>query len=191
MSWHLAPSETFSVKTAYQRLFRGPVRGCVSPVWKVSLLLKIKIFMWQLLRDRLPSEVEVRKRHRLGNGLCPMCGILETGTHNLFTCPAPGFYRTLSTSRLGLRPQRVPRDPGELYRGRLVFAAMAWTFWTIRNKMLIEWMFLRRASDSMFNSWLFLQPWYPLSKQRDMDWLDKMLDRLMVTARRLTSSSSS
>ena len=28
----------------------------------------------------------------------------------------------------------------------LVFAAMTWTLWTIRNKMVIERVFLRRAS---------------------------------------------
>ncbi|XP_044963543.1 uncharacterized protein LOC123421776 [Hordeum vulgare subsp. vulgare] len=47
--------------------------------------LKIKIFVWQLLHDRMPSETEVLKRHGPGNGSCPLCHILETGTHILFS----------------------------------------------------------------------------------------------------------
>jgi hypothetical protein len=48
----------------------------------------------------------------------------------------------------------------------LVFAAMTWTLWTIRNKMVIERIFLRRASDSIFKFLAFMQQWYPLCRQR-------------------------
>ncbi|KAE8772165.1 ABC transporter G family member 37 [Hordeum vulgare] len=60
----------------------------LSPLWKAPLPLKIKIFVWQLLRDRLPSRTEVLKRHGLGNGICPMCQVPETGSHILFSCVA-------------------------------------------------------------------------------------------------------
>ena len=201
VSWHLAPFGTFSVKTAYRSLFSGPVRAWASPLWKAPLPLKIKIFVWQLLRDRLHSGVEVRKRRGPGDGLCPLCGIPETGTHILFTCPAARFLWNFVHEALG--PAWQASDLGEFLEtqanrtgGRrrlfwLVFAALAWTLWTIRNKMVIERVFLRHASDSMFKFLAFLQQWYPLSRQRDRGRLDVMLDRLLVAARRLSSSSSS
>uniref|UniRef100_A0A453P841 Reverse transcriptase zinc-binding domain-containing protein n=1 Tax=Aegilops tauschii subsp. strangulata TaxID=200361 RepID=A0A453P841_AEGTS len=65
-----------------------PVLQWLSPLWKVPMPLKIKIFVWQLLRDRLPSGTEVLKRHGLSNGLCPLCLIPETRTHILFSCVA-------------------------------------------------------------------------------------------------------
>ena len=85
---------------------------------------------------------------------------------------------------------------GEPYRGRrrlfwLVFAALTCTLWTIRNKMVIERVFLRRASDSMFKFLAFLQQWHPLSRHRDRGQLDDMLASLMETARHLSSATSS
>uniref|UniRef100_A0A453PVZ7 Reverse transcriptase zinc-binding domain-containing protein n=1 Tax=Aegilops tauschii subsp. strangulata TaxID=200361 RepID=A0A453PVZ7_AEGTS len=65
-----------------------PVLLWLSPLWKAQIPLKIKIFMWQLLRDRLPSGTEVLKCHGLGNGLCPLCLVPETGMHILFSCVA-------------------------------------------------------------------------------------------------------
>ncbi|XBI16632.1 hypothetical protein VPH35_058859 [Triticum aestivum] len=93
----VVPSGEFSVSSAYQALCRMPVIQWLSPLWKALLPLKIKIFVWQLLRDRLPSGTEVLKRHGPGNGLCPLCHVPETGTHILFSCVAVqalwGFVR--------------------------------------------------------------------------------------------------
>ena len=201
VSWHLAPSGIFSVKTAYRALFRGPVSAWSSHLWKAPLPLKIKIFVWQLLRDRLPSGVEVRKRQGPRDGQCPMCGVPETGPHILFSCPTARFLWNFVHEALG--PAWQASDLGEFLeiqanrtgeRRRLfwlVFAALMWTLWTVRNKMVIERIFLRRASDSMFKLLAFLQQWHPLSRQRDRGQLDDMLARLVQAARRLSSSSSS
>lgn len=88
VSWGLSPPGEFSVSSAYLALCRVPVLPWLSPLWKAPLPLKIKIFVWQLLRDRLPSGTEVLKRHGLGNGICPMCHVPGTGTHILFSCVA-------------------------------------------------------------------------------------------------------
>ena len=61
VSWRLSPSGTFSLKTAYRGLFSGPPRSWAAHLWKALIPLKIKIFFWQLLRDCLPSGVEVSK----------------------------------------------------------------------------------------------------------------------------------
>ena len=103
--------------------------------------LKTKIFVWQMLRDRLPSGVEVTKRHGPGDGLCPLCAVPETGTHIMFSCPAARFLWSFVHEALGSEWQAL--DLGEFLEvnanrtGRrrglfwLVFAAMTWTLWTI------------------------------------------------------------
>uniref|UniRef100_A0A8I6Y606 Reverse transcriptase zinc-binding domain-containing protein n=1 Tax=Hordeum vulgare subsp. vulgare TaxID=112509 RepID=A0A8I6Y606_HORVV len=88
VSWSLSPSGEFSVSSAYLALCRMPVLPWLSPLWKAPLPLKIKIFVWQLLRDRLPSRTEVLKRHGPGNGIYPLCHVPETGSHILFSCIA-------------------------------------------------------------------------------------------------------
>ena len=72
-----------------------------------------------------------------------------------------------------------------------VFAALSWTLWTIRNKMVIERVLLRHASDSVFKFMAFLQLWHPLCRQRDAERLDGMLDTLLGATRRISSPSSS
>ncbi|KAE8811846.1 hypothetical protein D1007_11263 [Hordeum vulgare] len=63
VSWSLSPSGESSVSSAYLVLCRLPVLPWLSPLWKAPLPFKIKIFVWQLLRDRLPSGTEVLKCH--------------------------------------------------------------------------------------------------------------------------------
>ena len=169
-------------------------------LWKAPLPLKIKIFTWQLLRDRLPSGVEVAKRLGPGDGTCPLCAVPETGTHILFSCPAARFLWSFLAEALG--PEWQARDLAEFlevqanHTGRrrslfwLVFAAMTWTLWTIRNKMVIEHVFPRRAADSVFKFLAYLQEWHPLARQRDMQRLDGILENLLKAARILSSPLS-
>jgi hypothetical protein len=66
--------------------------------------------VWQLLRDRLPSRVEVAKRHGPGNGLCPLCAIPETTHHIVFTYPAAHFLWSLVFEALGPEWQALDLD---------------------------------------------------------------------------------
>ena len=96
-----------------------------------------QIFTWQLLRDRLPSGVEVVKRFGPGDGTCPLCAVPESGTHILFLCPAARFFWSFLAEALG--PEWQAQDLGEFLEvqanctGRrrrlfwLMFAAMTWT----------------------------------------------------------------
>ncbi|KAE8816126.1 Signal recognition particle 54 kDa protein, chloroplastic [Hordeum vulgare] len=71
----------------------------------------------------------------------------------------------------------------------LVFGAMIWTLWTTRNKMVIERVFQRHASDSLFKFLAFLQHWHPLARTQERNRLQCYLDALMTSARRLSARS--
>jgi hypothetical protein len=91
--------------------------------------------VWQLLRDRLPTAVEVAKRHRLGNGQCPLCDVPEMTHHIIFTCPTTRFLWSFVAEALG--PEWQAFDLGEFLEVRanhtggrrrlfwLVFATMS------------------------------------------------------------------
>ena len=144
--------------------------------------------------------MEVALHHGPGNGLCPLCAVPESGTHIVFVCPAARFLWSFVSEALG--PEWLALDLEEFLeaqanrtcKGRcllwLVFVVMTWTLWTIRNKMVIDRVFLRCASDSIFKFLAFLQQWHPLCRQRDLERLDGILERLVVTAHHLPSSSS-
>jgi hypothetical protein len=86
--------------------------------------------------------------------------------HIIFTGPAFRFLWSFIAEALG--PEWQAFDLGEFLEVRanhtggrrrlfwLVFAAISWALWTIRNKMVIEHIFLRRASDSVFKFLAFL-----------------------------------
>ncbi|KAE8779934.1 Heparanase-like protein 2 [Hordeum vulgare] len=199
VSWSLSPSGEFSVSLAYQALCRVPVLPWLSPLWKALMPLKIKIFVWQLLRDRLPSGTEVLKCHGPGNGTCPLCHVPETGTHILFSRVAAQALWCFVREALG--PEWVAHDLAEFLQVRatqvgrkrrlfwLVFAAMMWILWTTRNKMVIGRVFQRRAFDTFFKFLAFLQLWHPLARPRDRDRLQLYLDVLLTSAGRLSVRS--
>lgn len=121
------------------------------------MLHKIKIFVCQLLWDNHPSGTNVIKRHGPGDGLRPLCGVPETGTHILFLCTEARFLWTFVREALGLDWEALDQAgflqtrANQTERRRhlfwLVFVALIWTLWMMHNKMVIEWVFLRRASD--------------------------------------------
>ena len=116
VSWRLSASGTFSVSSAYRALFSGLALSWPAHLWKTPLPLKTKIFVWQLLRDRLPTGVEVAKRHGPGDGLCPLCAIPETGAHIMFTCPTTQFLWNFVREDLG--PDWDAQDLGQFLETR-------------------------------------------------------------------------
>jgi hypothetical protein len=52
---------------------------------------KIKVFLWQLIRNRLPPSVQVAKRNGPSDGLCSLCHEPEDCNHIFFLCPMARF----------------------------------------------------------------------------------------------------
>ena len=103
-------SEISTIGSAYRALCCQTYLSTF-PLWKVPLPLKIKIFVWQLQRDRLPFGTSVIKWHGPGDGMCPLCVVSETGSHIFFSCTRA---RVLwSFVREALRPDYEDLD---LYR---------------------------------------------------------------------------
>uniref|UniRef100_A0A452ZLN6 Reverse transcriptase zinc-binding domain-containing protein n=1 Tax=Aegilops tauschii subsp. strangulata TaxID=200361 RepID=A0A452ZLN6_AEGTS len=69
--WRLEPSSQFSTKSLYLAIAPSLCHEALSSIWEIRLPLKIRIFLWQWIRGRLPSGVEVLKRNGPGDGRCP------------------------------------------------------------------------------------------------------------------------
>jgi hypothetical protein len=80
-------------------------------LWKAPIPLKTKIFVWQLLQDRIPSGVEAAKCHGPGNGRCPLCDIPESTHHIVFACPDASLLWSFVSEALG--PEWQALDLGE------------------------------------------------------------------------------
>uniref|UniRef100_A0A453T0D6 Reverse transcriptase zinc-binding domain-containing protein n=1 Tax=Aegilops tauschii subsp. strangulata TaxID=200361 RepID=A0A453T0D6_AEGTS len=71
ISWRLESTGRFSTKSLYSAIAPSSALEPFSLIWDIRLPLKIRIFLWQWIRGRLPSGVEVLKRNGPGDGMCP------------------------------------------------------------------------------------------------------------------------
>lgn len=65
------------MKSMYRAIVAVPGLKELLEIWKIRLPLKIRVFLWQLVRGRLPSGIEVLKRSGPGDGTCPLCDAEE------------------------------------------------------------------------------------------------------------------
>lgn len=94
VSWDLSASQKFSVKSMYNKLTEGNTLDTARGLWKARLPLKIKIFLWQMFRNHLPTADNVPKRNGPSDGSCVVCEMLEDANHALFQCALARFAWT-------------------------------------------------------------------------------------------------
>ena len=48
--------------------------GAFTELWKVKVLSKVAFFAWRLIRDRLPTKINLRRRNvDIHDPTCPFC----------------------------------------------------------------------------------------------------------------------
>ena len=152
--------------------------------------------MWQWIHGRIPSGVEVHKRNGPGTGLCPLCDVPEDSNHIFFTCISAQFLWSCFREVVGGNwcHTNFPDLFDELQLSPLLsrhtrwleIGALAWTLWTIRNKLVIQRIPLRRATYALFKLSGFLHLWRPLSRPSDRDAITAFIADLRSMAVRLS-----
>ena len=90
--WLLDPIDGYSVKGTYHYLTATDVpleRDLFDTVWQKQVPLKVSVFAWRLLRNRLPTKDNLLRRRVIHHDdiFCiDGCGSLETAIHLLFRC---------------------------------------------------------------------------------------------------------
>ena len=174
VSWSLTASAIFSTNSLYRKLCSGVQFPCLKNIWQATVPLKIRIFLWQLARGRLPANDQIALRQGPSNGQCALCGDLEDTDHIFFGCVLPVFVWA------GLREfLQVSWNPSNFqdlcsilagFTGnsrrvmRVLIAAVCWSLWLIRNKYTIEAKFPKQPADCVFKIMMHLQLWRPLLK---------------------------
>ena len=82
--WKPEHSGNYSTRSAYNLLHGGVAEEIADyafgDLWKLKILAKVSIFAWRLIRDRLPTKTNLRRRQVLINdALCPFCRNKEMG----------------------------------------------------------------------------------------------------------------
>jgi hypothetical protein len=195
ISWRLEQSGKFSTRSLYLAMCKKPEVSLTKFIWDNHLPLKIKIFTWQLSRGRLPSNEQIQTRGGRADGLCTLCGQVESVDHIFFQCPLACFMWS------GVREQfSVDWNPKTRVQWFLIlnslnpkaqrpvwvfFAALAWALWNTRNKFSMEKKFPRHPADVIFKLIISLQLWRPLQSPKEQVFIDELL----VMARSFFASS--
>jgi len=85
-------SHQYSAKSAYDMLRGDIVQGDdvvdFVELWKLRIPTRIAVFVWRLLRDRLPTKVNLcRRQVAINESSCPFCGSAEEdAAHFFFHC---------------------------------------------------------------------------------------------------------
>jgi hypothetical protein len=182
VSWALEESGCFSTKSLYLRLSHGAAITHFKEVWRTRVPPKIKVFLWQLIRGRLPSGEQLAKRHGPSNGNCELCGELEDCNHIFFNCHLAKFLWagireilscTWNPTGVGDFIAIVQGLSGRLRRlAWFTFAAQCWMLWNVRNKLAIEGKVLGNPADAMFKMSIHMQGWRVLVRHKDRRLLD-------------------
>ena len=177
LEWMLTPSRKFSVKSLYLMLCQGLPHKHFCQIWGIGVPLKIRIFLWQLARKRLPSNDNIARRKGPSTGRCGLCGDPEDTNHIFFDCTLAKFM--WSAVRELLHCSWNPSCFADFFRllqghtgqSRRVLwicsAALCWTLWNMRNKITIEGILPSQPADTLFKMSMYMQVWKPVARRQD------------------------
>lgn len=179
VSWVLERSAKFSTKSLYNCLTHGEVNDKINDLlWKCKIPLKVKIFLWQAIHNKLQTAVSLSKKGWHGSPLCCVCLKPETVNHLLSECVFTQYIwccirdafclQGFPLSIQELISQWLPRRLGVPKRLVLgFFAGVAWAVWKNRNKMAIEKNFPVSPDAVIHMAINFVQMWAELCRESD------------------------
>ncbi|KAL5181289.1 hypothetical protein HKD37_01G002227 [Glycine soja] len=148
--------------------------GAFVELWKLRIPAKSAVFAWRLIRDRLPTKSNLRRRQvEVNDMLCPFCSNKEEdAAHLFFNCSKilPLWWESLSwVNIVGAFPQN-PRDHFLQHGSGIVdgikstrwkcwWVALTWTIWQQRNRIV----FLNETfngSKLLDNAVLLIWTWF-------------------------------
>jgi hypothetical protein len=91
VAWCMEPSRAYSARSMYLRLLQGATVTHFKEVWRTRVPPRIRVFLWQLIRGKLPCSDQVAKRNGPLNGECSLCRELEDCNHIFFNCSLAQF----------------------------------------------------------------------------------------------------
>lgn len=157
-SWRHDGEGNYSVNSSYlflQAQHLEEPEPVFKLVWSVPVPSNVKAFAWRLLKDRIQTRDNLRRRHVILNpyeSLCPLCGLQEeSSTHLFLLCNATNQIWYECSAWLGAMTTLVPTTKEHLLQfpsiGRskaqregecVIWMAIIWTIWLCRNKAIFN-----------------------------------------------------
>ncbi|KAA3482264.1 reverse transcriptase [Gossypium australe] len=149
LAWSGAPSGELIVRSAYKLLHGSEIdpsayalqtdyRNFYKKLWVLNLPSKIKITIWRISWNYLPTRVNMHLRRISNNSICPQCGKgAETNNYVFRKCPVTKtVWKELSFTEI-LKWLTWVFEQCNPFR-REVFCCTIWAIWGDRNKQVHE-----------------------------------------------------
>ena len=140
-----------------ERLFHDPVyvstikQGVLpkkTPLWKLRVPLKIKIFLWYLIKGATLTKDNLAKRIWQGDIRCCFYSAVETIQYLFFDCHFARFVWNAVHTTFGIQPPTSFSNMfgswlngiGPRLRNQILFgaAALCWALWSNRNDVVFN-----------------------------------------------------
>ncbi|KAL0381479.1 UNVERIFIED_CONTAM: putative mitochondrial protein [Sesamum angustifolium] len=168
--WHYSPNGIFSVRSAYHLALSldSPANSSTGRwdrrmwqvVWQAHIPNKAKVFMWQAIRNILPTASNLVKRLKSESVGCPLCDfVAETPIHTLLHCSFARHVWALSSFQWSLINSH-DQSVEEWFAGLILklsssdlhLAVMiCWSIWWSRNLKLVNKDFLLPLQQSYWH----------------------------------------
>lgn len=145
--WNLG-KKGFSVNPMYKKKMEDQILISYKFLWKSKLPHKIKVFFWLVVRNKILTKDNLKKRNWIGSLDCCFYGVDESIDHLFFHCPIAKYMWRVIQVALNLR--LIPNSISYLYdnwlskpkdkTANLVLfgcGALFWAIWRTRN----DWCF--------------------------------------------------
>jgi len=91
LKWNLTRHDVFTVQSMYNYYIHSNFVPTNKHMWKLKLPLKIKVFVWFLIKGVILIKDNLVKRNWIGSERCCFCNNNETIQHLLFDCHVSHF----------------------------------------------------------------------------------------------------
>jgi hypothetical protein len=165
--WVLERSGKFTTSSLYNELtFTGFSDRWMLCPWKTKVPLKIKIFLWQVIHDKIQSAEQLKKIYWSGPIECKLCGIHESTKHIFFECAMARFCWCVVREVMAW--PGPPSCPDDIFKScrvnsnrhskRLLFlfSGVAWSLWLIRNELVFQNLVVPAPNVGIFRSISFM-----------------------------------
>ena len=102
VTWKLDP-KGFSVRSLYRALKIGSMGFPFNSLWRYKIPAKVRVFLWLAVRKSILTKDVLHRRGWKGDKMCQFCGVDETITHLLFTCPLARYVWNVASCAFGFK----------------------------------------------------------------------------------------